>query len=82
VLLISFIAAHYLEISRLFYYGILVAIAPLIGEWLWNKGMVSHHGFPLIFGIISICFIVIGTIFLIRFLANNPIPLSENNNAV
>lgn len=58
------------------------SIAPIIGDSLWNRGLVSHHGFPLMFGIISIGFVLIGIILLVKFLKNNSVPVSEENNAI
>jgi hypothetical protein len=77
VLIISFVAGYYLNINRLFYYGILVALSPLIGELLWSKGLVSHHGFPLTFGISSAILIIFGITKFIRFCHDNPLPIEE-----
>jgi hypothetical protein len=50
-LLVGFSAAAYLlDVPRLFLYGVLLAGAPMVGEWLWRQGHVSHHGFPVMFG--------------------------------
>jgi MFS family permease len=68
ILLVSMISAYYFDINRLNYYGIMIACAPIIGEILWNNRLVSHHGFPLMFGIVSFILITVGMILLIRFL--------------
>lgn len=60
----SSLAAWQLEIPRLFLYGVLLATGPLIGEWLWRQGLVSHHGFPVVFGVAAIVIAVSG---LLRF---------------
>jgi hypothetical protein len=74
VLIISFLAGFYLNLNRLFYYGIFISCAQIIGELLWSKGLVSHHGFPITFGISSVVLITIGLIMFIRFFRSNPIP--------
>jgi hypothetical protein len=52
VLLVGFsAAAHLLEIPRYFLYGGLLFLAPLVGEELWQRGLVTHHGFPVVFGV-------------------------------
>lgn len=60
----SSLAAWQLGIPRLFLYGVMLALGPLIGEWLWRQGSVSHHGFPLVFGIAAAVIAVSG---LVRF---------------
>ena len=72
ILVLASVSAYYLNIMRLYYYGIMIAIAPLIGEFLWNLGLVSHHGFPLVFGISSFVLIAAGLNLFIRFLHNYP----------
>jgi len=72
ILLLASVSAYYFNIIRLYYYGILIAIAPLIGEILWRYGLVSHHGFPIVFGISSFVLITVGVILFIRFLHNYP----------
>ncbi|MFC2088149.1 hypothetical protein ACFLSX_00975 [Calditrichota bacterium] len=78
VLVASFTAAYFLNLYRLFLYGILIAFAHLTGELLWSKGLVSHHGFPLMFGILSFALVIFGLILFIRFLLTHPIPMEEN----
>lgn len=79
VLVASFIAAYFLNLYRLFLYGILIVIAHLSGELLWSKGLVSHHGFPLMFGILSSALIIFGLILFIRFLLTHPIVASGDS---
>ena len=71
------IAAFFLNLNRLFFYGLLVGFAPLIGEWLWSRGLVTHHGFPVTFGAVSGVMIVVGLILLTRLIRNNPTPNNE-----
>ena len=76
ILLVGFsIAAYLLDFNRLYIYGLLVGLSPLIGEWLWNQGLASHHGFPITFGISSSIMILVGFVVFVRFLRNNPLPM-------
>jgi predicted small integral membrane protein len=78
ILLIGFsIAAYFLDFYRLYIYGLLAGISPLIGEWLWNHGYATHHGFPITFGTVAGIMITAGLIVFIRLLRNNPIPAEE-----
>ncbi|MEJ2011168.1 MAG: hypothetical protein P8X64_02965 [Anaerolineales bacterium] len=65
-------AAFYLGISRLYVYGLLTGLGPPIGEWLWTRGLVSHHGYPLMFGFISGTMIFVGLALLLRLIAQYP----------
>jgi hypothetical protein len=66
--------AYFLDFLRLYAYGLLVGVSPLIGEWLWSRGLTSHHGFPITFGITSAVMILLGSIVLVRLVRSNPIP--------
>ena len=75
-LLIGFsIAAYLLDINRLYIYGFLVGLSPLIGEWLWTRGLATHHGFPITFGTSSGIMILVGIAVFIHLLRNNPVPI-------
>ena len=56
------IAARLLDFPRLFAYGLLLAAAPLIGEWLFRGGYVRHHGFPVCFGAVASVMVIVGLI--------------------
>ena len=74
LLLIGFsIAAYLLDFSRLYLYGLLVGLSPLVGEWLWNRGAASHHGFPITFGVASGIMILVGLVVFVRLLHENPV---------
>lgn len=76
ILLIGFTTAAYLlDFNRLYFYGLLVGIGPLVGEWLWSHGYVTHHGFPITFGISSATMILTGLAVFARFLRDNPLYL-------
>jgi len=65
-------AAYYLEYPRLFIYGSLLMIAPLVGEWLYKFQGASHHGFPVVFGFSSGFMIMAGLVTFARLLKNHP----------
>jgi hypothetical protein len=78
VLLIGFsTAAYYLDFPRLYVYGLLVGLSPLVGEWLWSQGYASHHGFPITFGISAGIMILVGLVHFIILLLENPLPNQE-----
>jgi hypothetical protein len=72
------LAAYYLDFGRLYFYGFLVGLSPLVGEWLWNQGKVIHHGFPLTFGISAGIMILVGVGVFVRLLGSNPLPGEED----
>ena len=44
-------AAYFLDVPRFFLYGILLALAPLVGEWLFRRDLATHHGYPITFAV-------------------------------
>jgi hypothetical protein len=69
VLLVGFsLAALFLAIPRVFFYGVLLAAAPPIGEALFVRGYASHHGFPVVFGVCATVILVSGIVRFVRFL--------------
>jgi MFS family permease len=75
-LLIGFsIAAYFLDFTRLYVYGLLVGLSPLIGEWLWTEGFASHHGFPITFGATAGIMMLVGLSVFLRLLRDNPVPI-------
>lgn len=75
VVLIAFsLAAHFIGLNRLYVYGFLGALAPLVGELLYQYAGVSHHGFPMAFGFTFLVVIGTGIVLLIRFLRRHPAP--------
>jgi MFS family permease len=76
ILLIGFsIAAYFLDFSRLYFYGLLVGLSFLIGEWLWVHGYASHHGFPITFGTTAAIMILVGLAVFVRLLRDHPVPI-------
>jgi len=80
ILLTAFsLTAYFLDYPRLYVYGLLLGIAPFVGEWLYSNHGASHHGFPITFGFISGVTFLAGLITFVRFLHKNPI---DTNTAV
>lgn len=69
------IAAYFLDFSRLYVYGLLIGISPVIGEWLFKHGNASHHGFPVTFGTTAGIMFLVGLVMFMRMLRNNPLPI-------
>ena len=81
IVLIGFsLTAYMLEYSRLFLYGIVCSLAIPVGEFLYTRYQVPHHGFPITFGVISGVLISIGTITIWRIYKNNPATAGEDLN--
>lgn len=74
-------AALFLGIPRLFFYGLMLAAAPPIGEALFSRGLASHHGFPIVFGVCAAVIVVSGIVRFLRFLpppqSTDELPLAE-----
>jgi hypothetical protein len=68
------LAAFILDFPRLYFYGVLTALAPLVGEWLYRRLGALHHGFPITFGFVTAVMIISGLVAFVRLLRNNPIP--------
>ncbi|HOD05268.1 MAG TPA: hypothetical protein PKH92_09515 [Anaerolineaceae bacterium] len=66
------IAGALLDYPRAYFYGILVFMAPLAGEWLSERLGAAHHGFPIVFGFIAGLMIVLGLVTFFRWLQANP----------
>ena len=62
------LVAFFLQIPRVFAYGILLAAAALVGEALFQRGYATHHGFPVAFGASAAIILVSGIVRFVRFL--------------
>lgn len=71
-LLAGSLVAFLLEIPRVFFYGLLLAAAPPLGEVLFQRGQASHHGFPIVFGVSACVILASGIIRFKRFLPPPP----------
>jgi hypothetical protein len=76
LVLIGFsIAAYFLDFRRLYIYGLLVGLSPVVGEWLYTYQHATHHGFPITFGTSAAIMILVGLAMFVRLLRENPVPL-------
>lgn len=67
------VAAYFLDLDRLYIYGLLLGLSPPVGEWLWTHGYATHHGFPNTFGLSAGIMILVGLCRFVRVLRYNPI---------
>jgi len=67
-------AAYYLDFPRLIAYGVLTALSPLVGQFLYLNWGMAHHGFPITFGITAALMILFGLFLFSRFLRDYPLP--------
>lgn len=51
VLVVFSLMAYATSIQRFFLYGLMLAVAPIAGEWLFREGYALHHGYPVVFGV-------------------------------
>jgi uncharacterized membrane protein YhdT len=82
IVLIGFsIAAYFLNFTRLYLYGVLIALSPLAGEWLYANMGVPHHGYPITFGITAGIIIFVGLVKFIFLLRTYRIPTDQQFSA-
>ena len=78
VVLLSFaVAAFFSDFPRLYIYGLMLALAPFVGEWLYQRLGAAHHGFPIVFGTATGIILLNGAVQFVRLLRNNPLPPEE-----
>jgi hypothetical protein len=74
ILLIAFtLAGYFLNFPRLYLYGVLLALAPMIGELLYVHLDVPHHGYPVVFGAAAGLMIGTGLVLFVRLLRDHPL---------
>jgi hypothetical protein len=66
-------AAFFLEFRRLYVYGVLLAVSPLIGEWLYRHAGVPHHGFQVTFGATGALILLVGLVTFARLMRETAI---------
>jgi hypothetical protein len=66
------LAGYLLDYPRLYVYGLLMGGGPMLGEWLYTRFGISHHGYPVAFGIVVAVALVAGLVVFGRFLRSNP----------
>ncbi len=67
-------AAAVTGIPRYYLYGLMLAVAPLVGEWLWREGHATHHGYPIVFGAAAGIIFVTGIIRFTGIVRSHPRP--------
>ena len=78
IMLILFTAAGYmLDFSFLYVYGILIALAMPVGEWLYQTAGFSHHGFPVVFGSLAVIMLARGLYKFITLVKGTPPQVEE-----
>lgn len=82
MLTIFSVAGYYLGFPRLYVYGLLTALSPLVGEWLWVHRGAVHHGFPITFGTTAGIMVSIGLIKFALLLRNHPLRTSDPSSSV
>jgi len=79
IILIGFsVAAHFLNFTHLYIYGILFALSPVVGEWLYVNMKAPHHGFPITFGITATATVLVGLVKFVLLLRDYPLPSGEH----
>jgi hypothetical protein len=66
--------AYAMSIPRYYSYALMLAIAPLIGEWLWRNDVASHHGFPVVFGVAATVMLAGGVVRFAMLIRSRPVP--------
>jgi hypothetical protein len=75
VILVGFsVGAYAASIPRYYLYGLMLAGAPLVGEWLWRKDLATHHGYPIVFGAAAVIILVTGITRFFTRLRGHPLP--------
>ncbi len=69
------LGAYFMDVPRLYLYGLLLGLAPPVGEWLYQEHGFSHHGFPVTFGTAAVVMIVTGVVLFVRLMRQPPIEM-------
>jgi hypothetical protein len=77
VLLRFTLAAFLLDLTRFYAYGLMLGLAPIVGEWLYREFGAAHHGYPITFGIATIVIFGVGLVNLLIILREDPLPADE-----
>lgn len=72
VLTLFCVAGYFLDFARLYLYGALVALSPLVGEWLYIHRQAAHHGFPITFGATAATMVGVGLVKFALFMRGHP----------
>jgi len=85
VLILFSLAGYFLDLTRLYVYGLMLALAAPVGEWLYQNFGASHHGYPVTYGLSALVIFLVGLAKFITLVRDNPLPpedlsLLETNN--
>ena len=67
------VGAYFLDLPRLYGYGVLAGLAAPVGELLYRHAGAAHHGWPVTFGISGGAIFIVGVVLLARFLRAYPV---------
>jgi len=79
------LAAALLQQPRFYLYGLMIAAAPVAGEYLYQNFGAGHHGFPISFGLCAAVLFCAGAALLIRVIISHPVdfnPLPETEESL
>ena len=85
VMMLFSLGGYFLDLKRLYVYGLMLALAAPAGEWLYQTYKVPHHGYPVTYGLSALIIFMVGLVKFIALVRNNPLPpedlsLLETNN--
>ena len=85
VMILFSLGGYYLDLKRLYVYGLMLALAAPAGEWLYQTYKVPHHGYPVSYGLSAMIILLVGLVKFTTLVRNNPLPpedlsLVETNN--
>jgi hypothetical protein len=85
VLILFSLGGYFLDLTRLYIYGLMLALAAPVGEWLYQNFQVPHHGYPVTYGLTAVVIFLVGLVKFITLVRDNPLPpddlsLLETNN--
>ena len=72
ILILFSVAGYFYDFSMLYVYGILIALALPVGEWLYQTYGFSHHGYPVAFGSVAVVMLLRGLVKFFTLLKENP----------
>ncbi len=78
VLVLFSLLAYAMSVPRYFVYGLVLAGGLPVGEWLFQQGYASHHGFPIVFGTAAAVIALIGLAKFTR-ITSQPIPTEDRS---
>ena len=80
IMLILFsVSGYFMDLPHLYIYGVLLALGMPVGEWLFQEGIASHHGFPVVFGIATGIIFLRGLYKFVTLMRTTPPPPEEQS---